>query len=175
MAAMQGLQAQLDANVSIDASLDTIVKISLTDENTLANTDSMVVEEDDEDKKQTMFLLRESDVLVRLNSLPIYTWNDGIDQSRHIKPLAKDFNKLFDHQRTDETISMDNALGVSLAGIKAISQDLKHYNILIVDLQKSNEELSRKSRYLSRVVEKQRKELELLKRQMADLALKVGK
>ena len=171
---VSGLKAQLDASVSIDAMVDTMLRSSLdTTQTTLADTDSILIEEDEKDAKQTVFLLRESDVLVRLNSMPIYTWND--DQRRHIKPLARDFNKLFDSSQQSDSISLENAFGVSLAGIKALSQDLRHYDIMMIDLQKSNGALARKTRTLQRVVEKQRKEMEMLKRQMADLMLKAGR
>ena len=168
---MLNVSAQISPVVSIDRIVDTLLSSNL-ESKSLETADSIVVKEDELDAKKTIFLLRESDILVRLNSLPIYTWNDGI---RHIQPLTQDFNKLFDGDKEAEEIALEDAVGVSLAGIKAISRDLKHYDLVIVDLQKTNDDLTRKYRSLERVVDKQRKELEYLKRQIADLSLRVSR
>lgn len=165
------IKAQITPEISIDRIVDTLVGQN-RESASLEIADSIVVSEDEKSDKQTMFLLRESDILIRLNSLPIYTWNEDV---RHIRPLAQDFNKLFDGKKDDDKIQVEDAVGVSLAGIKAISRDLKHYDLIIVDLQKTNDELARKYRSLERVVDKQRKELEYLKRQMADLTLRVSR
>lgn len=167
------LDAQISPMISIDKWVDNPVGLQDTAESvTLEVADSINLREDDSSNKKTMFLLRESDILVRLNSLPIYTWSDDM---RYIQPLAQDFSRLFDNSKDEEKISVENAIGVSLAGIKAISQDLKHYDLIIIDLQKENEDLRRKTRLLERNMDKQRKEIEMLKRQMADLASRLGR
>ena len=167
------LKAQINPLMSIDKVLETsILSIDTIGTVSLERSDSIVMKEDDSSDKQTMFLLRESDILARLNALPIYTWSDDM---RHIQPLAQDFSKLFDNNNDDANWSMENAIGVSLAGIKAVAKDLKHNDLIIMDLQKDNEDLKRKIRFLERNYEKQRKEIEILRRQMTDLLSRQGR
>lgn len=161
------LGAQEEVESTMSESIDSIIA-DLSSISPL-NSDSVDVTETKQPirtSRQPLLLLRESDILTRLSVLPIYTWSDSV---RHISPLPQDFFKIFETGVDEKTISITDAIGVSLAGVKALSIDMKRYDLTLLDLQKTNEELSRKSRALERQVEKQRKEIEILKRQMQEI------
>jgi hypothetical protein len=124
-------------------------------------------------QKETMILLRESDVLTRLNLLPIYSWKNLGDPARHIGPLPADFYKLFEVGTDAITIELSDAIGVSLAGVKALSGSIRQYDKALMDQQKIQEDLLKKTNSLERTIERQKKEIELLKRQMAEVMAKI--
>ena len=164
------LHAQIHSDVFLDAVIDmAMVNSEWTGDSILVSSDSLLARKDQISSKKTKFLLRESDVVLRLNSLPIYTW---VDEVRYIRPLPRDFNKLFDTGKDEEPISMEDALGVSLAATKALTQEIRRYDVAMIELEKANEDLSRKYRSLERLVTQQRKQIELLRRQMSDLMLR---
>ncbi|MBK8503191.1 MAG: hypothetical protein IPL46_13815 [Saprospiraceae bacterium] len=164
---LTSLQAQEQAIFSEAGGIDSMVAEISTNDQVISNLiDSSVAQGDTRTSRPSLILLRDSDMLTRLSVLPIYTWSDSV---RHISPLPQDFYKIFETGADEKSISINDAMGVSLAGVKALSMDMKRYDLVLIELHKTNEELSRKSRSLERVVEKQRKELELLKRQMQDI------
>ncbi len=124
-------------------------------------------------QKENIILLRESDVLTRLNLLPIYSWKNLGDPARHIGPLPADFYKLFEVGTDATTIELSDAIGVSLAGVKALSASMRVYDKALVDQQKIQDDLQKKTSSLERTVERQKKEIELLKRQMAEVMAKL--
>jgi hypothetical protein len=164
---LTSLVAQEQPALSDVIAVDSMVAAISNEEQVSSNViDSSVVRGDTRTSRPSLILLRDSDMLTRLSVLPIYTWSDSV---RHISPLPQDFYKIFETGTDEKTISINDAFGVSLAGVKALSLDMKRYDLALLELQKTNEELSRKSRSLERVVDKQRKEIELLKRQMQDI------
>jgi ubiquinone biosynthesis protein UbiJ len=61
-------------------------------------------------------------VLARLRKVPVSTWNyiaEG-QQSRHLGPMAEDFYSAFQLGTTDKAIGIQDAVGVSLAAVKAL-------------------------------------------------------
>ncbi|MBV9927631.1 MAG: hypothetical protein JOZ96_21615 [Acidobacteria bacterium] len=63
-----------------------------------------------------------NDVLARLRKVPVSTWNyiaEG-QQSRHLGPMAEDFYGAFQLGTTDKAIGIQDAVGVSLAAVKAL-------------------------------------------------------
>jgi hypothetical protein len=63
-----------------------------------------------------------NDVLARLRKVPVSTWNyiaEG-QQSRHLGPMAEDFYSAFQLGTTDKAIGIQDAVGVSLAAVKAL-------------------------------------------------------
>jgi hypothetical protein len=63
-----------------------------------------------------------NDVLARLRKVPVSTWNyiaEG-QQSRHLGPMAEDFYTAFQLGTTDKAIGIQDAVGVSLAAVKAL-------------------------------------------------------
>jgi hypothetical protein len=161
------LAAQAASEVFNSSGKDSIIAEVSSDNLLISGVpDTSILKEETKISRQPLLLLRESDMLMRLSVLPIYTWSDSV---RHISPLPQDFFKIFETGANDKSIPVTDAVGVSLAGVKALWMDMKRYDLALVDLQKNNEELSRKSRSLERVVDRQRKEMELLKRQMQDI------
>lgn len=124
-------------------------------------------------QKENLTLLRESDVLTRLNLLPIFSWKNPGDPARHIGPLPADFYKLFEVGADASTIELSDAMGVSLAGVKALSASMRQYDKALMDQQKIQDDLQKKTSSLERTVERQKKEIELLKRQMMEVMAKL--
>jgi ubiquinone biosynthesis protein UbiJ len=57
-----------------------------------------------------------------LRKVPVSTWNyitEG-QQSRHLGPMAEDFYSAFKLGTTDKAIGIQDAVGVSLAAVKAL-------------------------------------------------------
>jgi len=57
-----------------------------------------------------------------LRKVPVSTWNyiaEG-QQSRHLGPMAEDFYSAFQLGTTDRAIGIQDAVGVSLAAVKAL-------------------------------------------------------
>ncbi|MET0626336.1 MAG: tail fiber domain-containing protein, partial [Pyrinomonadaceae bacterium] len=72
--------------------------------------------------KENFFNVDGNDVLARLRKVPVSTWNyiaEG-QQSRHLGPMAEDFYGAFQLGTTDKAIGIQDAVGVSLAAVKAL-------------------------------------------------------
>ncbi|HVF57642.1 MAG TPA: tail fiber domain-containing protein [Pyrinomonadaceae bacterium] len=63
-----------------------------------------------------------NDVLARLRKVPVSTWNYIAEgkESRHLGPMAEDFYSAFRLGTTDKAIGIQDAVGVSLAAVKAL-------------------------------------------------------
>ena len=74
--------------------------------------------------KQNFMLVDGNDVLSRLRSVPVSTWNyisEG-NQTRHMGPMAEDFFDAFKLGTSDKSIGVQDLTGVSLAAIKALDE-----------------------------------------------------
>jgi hypothetical protein len=72
--------------------------------------------------KENFSLVDGGDVLARLRKVPVSTWNyiaEG-QQSRHLGPMAEDFYGAFGLGTSDRAIGIQDAVGVSLAAVKAL-------------------------------------------------------
>ncbi|HEX7956175.1 MAG TPA: tail fiber domain-containing protein, partial [Pyrinomonadaceae bacterium] len=72
--------------------------------------------------KENFFNVDGNDVLAKLRKVPVSTWNyisEGA-QSRHLGPMAEDFYTAFGLGTTDKAIGVQDAVGVSLAAVKAL-------------------------------------------------------
>jgi hypothetical protein len=72
--------------------------------------------------KENFFDVDGDDVLARLRKVPVSTWNyisEG-QQSRHLGPMAEDFYSAFRLGTSDKAIGVQDAVGVSLAAVKAL-------------------------------------------------------
>jgi hypothetical protein len=72
--------------------------------------------------KENFSLVSGDDVLASLRKVPVSTWNyiaEG-QQSRHLGPMAEDFYGAFKLGTTDKAIGIQDAVGVSLAAVKAL-------------------------------------------------------
>lgn len=164
-------QNPADQSVPLIPSVDTSGEVShLVNDDRVSDS---TIQATKGNQKESMVLLRESDVLTRLNLLPIFSWKNLGDPARHIGPLPADFYKLFEVGADASTIELSDAMGVSLAGVKALSASIRQYDKALMDQQKIQDDLQKKTSSLERTVERQKKEIELLKRQMMEVMAKL--
>jgi hypothetical protein len=74
--------------------------------------------------KENFFNVDGNDVLAKLRKVPVSTWNyiaEG-QQSRHLGPMAEDFYSAFQLGTSDKAIGIQDAVGVSLAAVKALDE-----------------------------------------------------
>jgi len=98
----------------------------------------------DKNKKTNITELDYQDILKKIDELPITQWNYKTEDAsiKHIGPFAQDFHALFDlNGPNDKMISTTDPSGVALAGIKALSEKDKAYEIRISSLETQNQEL----------------------------------
>jgi hypothetical protein len=78
------------------------------------------------------------DLLARLRKVPVTTWNYIAEggQARHLGPMAEDFHAAFGLGTTDKAIGIQDAVGVSLAAVKALDARTS-------ELQQKSEEVER--------------------------------
>jgi hypothetical protein len=97
-------------------------------------------------KKENFQGLALNQILDNIDNLPIMRWNyKGEDSSiQHIGPFAEDFHDLFQLSGADnQTINYTDGIGVSLAGVKALStqfKELKDKNAVLEQRLKALEE-----------------------------------
>ena len=86
--------------------------------------------------KENFSLVNGNDVLASLRKVPVSTWNyiaEG-QQARHLGPMAEDFYGAFQLGTTDKAIGIQDAVGVSLAAVKAL-------DARTLELQQKSEEV----------------------------------
>jgi hypothetical protein len=83
------------------------------------------------------------DILARVMTLPIQTWNYKTQDAsiRHLGPMAQDFYDAFKVGEDDTHITTVDADGVALAAIQGLDQILQEQQSQIVKLQNQNAEL----------------------------------
>ena len=84
--------------------------------------------------------VNEREVLDRVAALPISTWSYTTDPAatRHIGPMAQDFRDAFSLGFTEKSYDPIDAHGVTLASIKALSQQLDAQRVRIEKLEAEN-------------------------------------
>ncbi|MED4799142.1 tail fiber domain-containing protein [Bacillus atrophaeus] len=85
----------------------------------------------DKNAKENFSSVNTLEILDKLESMPIQSWNFKQDSSnvRHIGPTAQDFHTTFGLNRDDETkISSTDLHGVALAAIQGLNEKLKVEN-----------------------------------------------
>jgi hypothetical protein len=90
----------------------------------------------DRDTKRDVVPVQPEQILAKVASLPITTWNRKTDQPsvRHMGPMAQDFAAVFGLGDDDRHIAVLDIAGVSLASIQALS-----HKITAVTAQKDEE------------------------------------
>jgi hypothetical protein len=80
------------------------------------------------------------EVLAKLVSVPIATWNyiAQDDSVRHIGPMAQDLHSAFHFGESEKAISTIDADGISLAAIQGLYQVVQQRDAQIAALQKQN-------------------------------------
>ena len=84
----------------------------------------------DRNVKENFRNLENEDILRRIRMMPvsIFNYRDDPDKSRHIGPMAQDFQKAMGLNADDKSINMSDLDGVTLAGVRALearTTDLK--------------------------------------------------
>ncbi len=87
----------------------------------------------DRNLKENFASVNNRDILARLASIPVQTWNYTTQDAsiRHIGPMAQDFASAFNVGENNTTISTVDAQGVALAAIQGLyqqNQELKSQN-----------------------------------------------
>jgi hypothetical protein len=104
----------------------------------------------DRNIKENIRPVDSSELLDKLAALPISEWNYKVedDETRHVGPMAQDFQEAFGLGDSDKAISTVDASGVALAAIQALKKQtdeqaaaLKERDRLIADLQSRMERL----------------------------------
>jgi trimeric autotransporter adhesin len=92
----------------------------------------------DRNAKENVKLVSGREVLERLDTIPIATWNyKAQDKSiRHIGPMAQDFAAAFKVGEDDHGISTVDADGVALAAIQGLHQEITQKDARIQTLEK---------------------------------------
>ncbi|HYP52033.1 MAG TPA: tail fiber domain-containing protein, partial [Pyrinomonadaceae bacterium] len=90
--------------------------------------------------KENFFAVDGNDVLSKLRRIPVSAWNyiGEAQGARHIGPMAEDFHAAFKLGSDDKTIGVQDAVGVSLAAVKALDERTS-------ELQTKTDELQRKT------------------------------
>ena len=79
----------------------------------------------DRNRKENFLGIDGEDVLSRIRSLPVTTWQYRDEQDRtvrHIGPMAQDWHRAFGFSQDETTINMSDFDGVNLAAIQALEQ-----------------------------------------------------
>jgi hypothetical protein len=80
----------------------------------------------DRNQKELFAPIESQDVLARVASLPITSWNFKTDrQTRHVGPMAQDFYAAFNVGSDDKHISVVDEGGVALAAIQGLNEKLQ--------------------------------------------------
>jgi len=91
----------------------------------------------DRNAKEKFTPINSSEVLQRVASLPICSWNFKSDeQTRHIGPMAQDFYAAFNVGTDDKHIATVDEGGVALAAIQGLNEKLKAKDAQIKGLEK---------------------------------------
>ncbi len=90
--------------------------------------------------KENFLMVGGEDVLARLRSVPVSTWNYISEgrKVRHIGPVAEDFFQAFGFGTSNTSIGVQDLAGVNLAAVKALDERT-------IELQKKTLELQQKT------------------------------
>ncbi|MFT5143105.1 MAG: hypothetical protein ACI80V_003089 [Rhodothermales bacterium] len=90
------------------------------------------------------------DVLERLLSLPVQTWNYTTDlaSTRHMGVMAQDFHAAFGLGSSEEAIAVLDVSGVTMAGLQALAAQVEAQSAVIEELRMQNTSLLRRLKAL---------------------------
>ncbi len=97
----------------------------------------VVTEMSDRNAKENIQSIIPGDVLSRVLSLPLSTWNyiDTEDHVRHLGPMAQDFHKAFGLNGDDTGITSLDTAGVALGAIQGLHQVIEEKDAKIGQLE----------------------------------------
>ena len=110
--------------------------------------------------KENFSSVNGDDVLASLRKVPVSTWNyiaEG-QQSRHLGPMAEDFYGAFKLGTSDKSIGIQDAVGVSLAAVKALDArtlELQHKTEEVEQLKAKVNTLEQRLAALEEMMQKQ--------------------
>ncbi|HZX14325.1 MAG TPA: tail fiber domain-containing protein [Thermodesulfobacteriota bacterium] len=119
-----------------------IVKVGKLEENT-AGRPVYNCEDSDRNVKENFDLVDRRDILARLASISVETWNYKFQRPsiRHIGPMAQEFAAAFNVGEDDRHINMVDAFGVALASIQALYEMIQEKDAKITALEQRLKEL----------------------------------
>jgi len=103
--------------------------------------------------KENFQPLNSHDLLAKISSLPVQTWQYKDTDERHIGPVSEDFVEAFDvgtaknGKRDDKYLSPGDVAGVALAGVKELAQQKQK-------LKEELDKISRQNQELREIIEK---------------------
>ncbi len=132
----------------------------------LSNTGNLTIagtltENSDRDSKRDIVPIQPEEILAKVASLPIATWNRKLDSPsvRHLGPMAQDFAAVFGLGGGDDRhIAVLDMAGVSLASIQALYQMTTRKDEEIAQLRRENADLAQRLAALEALVLRDRKE-----------------
>jgi hypothetical protein len=133
---------------------------------TLTSTGNMTIagtltQNSDRDSKRDIVSVHPEEILAKVATLPIATWNRKVDPPsvRHLGPMAQDFAAAFGLGDNERQISTLDMAGVSLASIQAlyrmVSETTAQKDEEIGQLKSENADLSRRLAALEALVQAQ--------------------
>jgi hypothetical protein len=93
--------------------------------------------------KQNFLAVNGEDILARLRSVPVTTWNyisEGA-QSKHMGPMAEDFYQAFGLGTTNTAIGVQDLAGVSLAAVKSLDERTAQLQQRTLEVEKLRSEV----------------------------------
>lgn len=133
---------------------------------TLTSTGNMTIagtltQNSDRDSKRDIVAVQPEEILAKVATLPIATWNRKVDPQsvRHLGPMAQDFAAAFGLGDNERQISTLDMAGVSLASIQAlyrmVSETTAQKDEEIAQLKNENADLSRRLAALEALIQSQ--------------------
>src|SRR5215212_8612299 len=94
--------------------------------------------------KENFSLVNGNDVLSRLRGMDVSTWNYIAEgrQVRHLGPMAEDFYSAFQLGTSDKAIGIQDAVGVSLAAVKALDTRTSQLQLKAAEVDKLRAEVN---------------------------------
>jgi len=101
----------------------------------------------DRSRKENFLAVDGEDLLGRLRSVPVSTWNYIAEgrQVRHMGPMAQDWNRVFSFGGHPLTINSGDFDGVNLAAVQALEQRTTEQRTRIEALERENAERGREN------------------------------
>jgi hypothetical protein len=93
--------------------------------------------------KQNFLAVNGEDVLARLRSVPVTTWNyisEG-EKAKHMGPMAEDFYQAFGLGTTNTAIGVQDLAGVSLAAVKSLDERTAQLQQRTLEVEKLRSEV----------------------------------
>ena len=121
----------------------------------------VLTQNSDRDSKRDIVSVHPEEILAKVATLPIATWNRKVDPPsvRHLGPMAQDFAAAFGLGDNERQISTLDMAGVSLASIQAlyrmVSETAAQKDEEIAQLKSENADLSRRLAALEALVRSQ--------------------